>query len=126
MAKMTETVSPLLERTAEILADSARLLLEIEDGIAPLLARHHPDNDDRDARFRASLAALQKIDLLSQTLADLSFWLDDLACETRRKVTGTLAPEAAVTRMRLSDLRLRLTGHGESATKDVLSQPVVF
>lgn len=126
MAKITETVSPLLERTAETLADSARLLLEIEDGIGPLLARHHPDNDDRDARFRASLAALQKIDRLSQTLADLSFWPDDLAYEARRRVTGTLVPKAAVTRMRPSDLRLRLIGDRESATKDVLSQPVVF
>lgn len=128
MAKMTETVPPLLERTAAILADSARLLLEIEDGIAPLLARQNLNGAglDRDANFRASLSTLQKIDLLSQTLEDLSFWLDDLACEARRKVTGTLAPEAAMTRLRLSDLRLRLIGHRGAAVKEACSQPVVF
>lgn len=128
MAKMTETVSPLLERTAAILADSARLLLEIEDGIAPLLARQqlHGDGIEKHANFRASLSTLQKIDLLSQTLEDLSFWLDDLACEARRKVTGSLAPEAAMTRLRLSDLRLRLTGDRLAAAKEARSVPVLF
>ena len=125
---MKETVPPLLERTAAILADSARLLLEIEDSIAPLLARL-PCNGagpDMTASFRASLASLQKIDLLSQTLEDLSFWLNDLAEAARHHVTGVVAPDAAMTRVRLSDLRLRLIGHCFAADAEARSEPLLF
>lgn len=123
-----EPLPPLLERTAAILADSARLLLEIEDCIAPLLSRapHSATACVSPATFRSSVASLQKIDLLSQTLEDLSFWLDDLATEARARTSGTLPPEAAMTRLRLADLRLRLQGHGMPREDDVQSEPMLF
>ena len=71
---MNEPLPPLLERTAAVLADSARLLLQIEDSIAPLLARppHGSapvgEGPESVANFRASVVSLQKIDLLSQTI----------------------------------------------------------
>jgi len=109
---MKEPLPPLLERTAAILADSAHLLLQIEDSIAPLLARgpHSSDGTVSPASYRTNVVSLQKIDLLSQTLEDLSFWLDDLAQEARHHVSGLLTPEAAMTRLRLADLRHRLHG----------------
>lgn len=125
---MREPLPPLLERTAAILADSARLLLEIEDSIAPLLARTQQGGTDTDqaANFRASVVPLQKIDLLSQTLEDLSFWLDDLAREIRHDVVGSVRCEAAMTRLRLADLRHRL--HGHAFPQDVArpSEPLLF
>lgn len=124
---MKETLPPLLERTAAILADSAHLLLQIEDSIAPLLGRtpHSPDGPVSAASFRSNMVSLQKIDLLSQTLEDLSFWLDDLAGQTRLHVTGTLPAEAAMTRLRLADLRQRLHGQG-TAMGEARTEPVLF
>lgn len=124
---MKEALPPLLERTAAILADSAHLLLQIEDSIAPLLGRtpHSAGGPVSAASFRSNMVSLQKIDLLSQTLEDLSFWLDDLAGQTRLHVTGVLPPEAAMTRLRLADLRQRL--HGQSAAAgDSRTEPVLF
>ena len=125
---MKETLPPLLERTAAILADSAHLLLQIEDSIAPLLARtpHSGDGTVSAASFRTNMVSLQKIDLLSQTLEDLSFWLDDLAGETRRHPTGAIAPEMAMTRLRLADLRLRLQGHHLPKETESRSAPLLF
>ena len=125
---MKETLPPLLERTAAILADSAQLLLQIEDSIAPLLAKapHSPGPTPSAASFRASVVSLQKIDLLSQTLVDLSFWLDDLARESRLQVSGTLLPEAAMTRLRLADLRQRLHGEVLPQIDDLRSEPLLF
>lgn len=119
---------PLLERTAAILADSAHLLLQIEDSIAPLLARspHSGDGTVSAASFRANVVSLQKIDLLSQTLEDLSFWLDDLAQEARHHVNGLVSPEAAMTRLRLADLRHRLHGVAQPRAGDSQSEPVLF
>ena len=124
---MMEPMSPLLERTAAILADSARLLLEIEDSIAPLLSRADWGNGVvSPASYRASVTSLQKIDLLSQTLEDLSFWLNDLAKEARTRISGTLAPETAMARLRLADLRQRLHGQALSQDDEVQSEPLLF
>lgn len=125
---MKEPLPPLLERTAAILADSAQLLLQIEDSITPLLAKSPltVEASAAAATFRASGVSLQKIDLLSQTLEDLSFWLNDLAQESRRHVSGTLVPEAAMTRLRLADLRLRLHGHTLPQEDALRSDPVLF
>ena len=124
---MKETLPPLLQRTAAILADSAHLLLQIEDSIAPLLARtpHSGDGTVSAASFRTNMVSLQKIDLLSQTLEDLSFWLSDLAEETRRHTSGSLSPDAAMTRLRLADLRQRLQG-GLLSKDETRSEPVLF
>ncbi|MGV8985785.1 MAG: hypothetical protein ACOH2H_05810 [Cypionkella sp.] len=125
---MMEPLPPLLERTAAILADSARLLLQIEDSITPLLSRvpHSGSVAVSPANFRASVVSLQKIDLLSQTLEDLSFWLEDLAEEAKTQISGAVAPEAAMTRLRLADLRHRL--HGLDVPQDARSQsePMLF
>ena len=123
-----EPLPAFLERTAAILADSARLLLEIEDSIAPLLSRaaHSGDGSVSAASFRASVVSLQKIDLLSQTLEDLSFWLDDLATEAKTRISGTVMPEAAMTRMRLADLRQRLLGQSLPRPEDAQSEPMLF
>lgn len=128
MTGMKEPLPPLLERTAAVLADSARLLLEIEDTIAPLLARplRNGDGIDSAANFRASILPLQKIDLLSQTLEDLSFWLDDLAGEVRHHVVGSVACDAAMTRLRLADLRQRLNGQFVPGDVQIRSEPVLF
>ena len=124
---MTEPLPPLLERTATILADSARLLLDIEDSIAPLLAQtSHSGGATARANFRASVVSLQKIDLLSQTLEDLSFWLDDLAGEVRAQISGSLAPETAMTRLRLAELRLRLLGQVVPPHTELRSEPLLF
>lgn len=125
---MKETLPPLLERTAAILADSAHLLLQIEDSIAPLLARtpHSGDGTISAASFRSNMVSLQKIDLLSQTLEDLSFWLDDLAAESRRHISGSLFAEAAMTRLRLADLRQRLHGRFLAEDSEVRSEPLLF
>ncbi len=125
---MKETLPPLLERTAAILADSAHLLLQIEDSIAPLLARtpHSGDGAVSAASFRNNMVSLQKIDLLSQTLEDLSFWLDDLSKESRRHTTGSIAVEAAMTRVRLADLRQRLQGELLPSQSEQRSEPVLF
>lgn len=124
---MKEPLPPLLERTAAILADSARLLLEIEDSIAPLLSRPLESHGaDSIANFRASVVPLQKIDLLSQTLEDLSFWLDDLAQEVRHAAMGSVAGEAAMTRLRLADLRQKLKGRGVSPENQAPSEPMLF
>ncbi len=125
---MSEPLPPLLERTAAVLADSARLLLEIEDSIAPLLSRPMQSGTHADAmaNFRASVVPLQKIDLLSQTLEDLSFWLDDLAQEVRHHVVGSVVCEAALTRLRLCDLRQRLNGRFDPGAVQTPSDPVLF
>lgn len=125
---MKEALSPLLQRTASILADSAHLLSQIEDSITPLLARTPHSGDGRlsAASYRANVVSLQKIDLLSQTLEDLSFWLDDLAMEAKLQVTGSVSPEAAMTRLRLADLRHRLHGHRVPFAGDARSEPVLF
>lgn len=123
-----EPLPPFLERTAAILADSARLLLEIEDSITPLLSRapHAGDGTVSAASFRASVVSLQKIDLLRQTLEDLSFWLDDLAAEAKTRISGTVMPEAAMTRLRLADLRHRLQGRNLPRPDEVQSAPLLF
>jgi hypothetical protein len=125
---MKETLPPLLERTAAILADSAQLLLQIEDSIAPLLAKapHSAGEANSAASFRTNMVSLQKIDLLSQTLEDLSFWLDDLAEEARHHVSGSLSPESAMTRLRLADLRQRLHGHHVPKATEARSEPMLF
>lgn len=123
---MKEPIPPLLERTAAILADSARLLLQIEDSIAPLLARppHGSQVAESVANFRSSVVSLQKIDLLSQTLEDLSFWLDDLAQSARHADGEGIQAEQAMTRLRLADLRHRLSGGAQPAERE--SAPVLF
>lgn len=125
---MKEPLPPLLERTAEILADSARLLLQIEDSIAPLLARrpHAGAGTVAAANFRSSIVSLQKIDLLSQTLEDLSFWLDDLAEVARHEVAGSVPAEAAMKRLRLADLRFRLSGQASPRDRPALSETMLF
>lgn len=125
---MKETLPPLLERTAAILADSAHLLLQIEDSIAPLLGRSPQCGDGTvsPASFRNNVVSLQKIDLLSQTLEDLSFWLQDLAQETLRHTTGPIAVEAAMSRLRLADLRQRLQGELLPPQSELRSEPVLF
>ena len=122
---MKEPLPPLLERTAAILADSARLLLQIEDSIAPLLARppHGSPVPETVATFRSSVVSLQKIDLLSQTLEDLSFWLDDLAETARHADAEGVMAEQAMKRLRLADLRQRLLGEGATLAQDA---PVLF
>lgn len=122
---MKEPLPPLLERTAAILADSARLLLQIEDSIAPLLARppHGSPVPETVANFRSSVVSLQKIDLLSQTLEDLSFWLDDLAETARHADAEGVMAEQAMKRLRLADLRQRLLGEGATLAQDA---PVLF
>jgi hypothetical protein len=127
---MKEPIPPLLERTAAILADSARLLLQIEDSIAPLLARpphgsmSSGTGAETVANFRSSVVSLQKIDLLSQTLEDLSFWLDDLAQTARHSDGQGVVAEQAMTRLRLADLRQRLSGQGAEESQDLT--PVLF
>ena len=125
---MKEPLPPLLERTAAILADSARLLLQIEDSIAPLLSR--PPHGGLDAvtaaSFRSSIVSLQKIDLLSQTLEDLSFWLDDLAQVARHEISGLVPSDAAMTRLRLADLRQRLNGQSAPPEGTMLSDTMLF
>ncbi len=125
---MTETLPPLLERTAAILADSAHLLLQIEDSIAPLLGKapHSGDTMVSAASFRDNIISLQKIDLLSQTLEDLSFWLEDLATETRRLPGGSISAETAMTRLRLADLRQRLQGQPALSQSEPRPEPVLF
>lgn len=123
-----EPLPPLLERTAAILADSARLLLEVETSIASLLAstRRIGNTADAQASFRASAVSLQKIDLLSQTLEDLSCWLDDLAGEAKLQISGVVSAEAATTRLRLADLRLRLHGVELQQQSETHSEPLLF
>lgn len=125
---MKEPLPPLLERTAAILADSARLLLQIEDSIAPLLARppHGSQMAESVANFRSSVVSLQKIDLLSQTLEDLSFWLDDLAEVARKADLPELAAEPAMARLRLADLRQRLSGDLAAPTAAPDITPLLF
>ncbi len=123
-----EPLPTLLERTAGILADSARLLLEIEDSIAPLLTPtlHRNANPEAQTSHRARVVSLQKIDLLSQTLEDLSFWLEDLASEARRNTSGALSAESATSRLRLADLRLRLHGQNIPPLGETCSGPILF
>ena len=124
---MSQPLPHLLERTATILADSARLLLDIEDSIAPLLAQPPVGGSTVvRANLRANAVSLQKIDLLSQTLQDLSFWLDDLAEEVRHRTSGNLTPETAMTRVRLADLRERLLGQVTTACAECRPEPLLF
>lgn len=125
---MKEPLPPLLERTAKILADSAHLLFQIEDSIAPLLARppHAAPDTEAAVNFRSNIVSLQKIDLLSQTLEDLSFWLDDLAQVVRHDTTGCVLPEAAMTRLRLADLRQRLSGQAAPPNGAALTETMLF
>ena len=125
---MKEPLPPLLERTAAILADSARLLLQIEDSIAPLLARppHGSPAPETVSSFRASVVSLQKIDLLCQTLEDLSFWLDDLAQVARTGLEEGVEAELAMRRLRLADLRQKLSGQTNATVSDRDRSPVLF
>lgn len=124
---MKEPLPPLLERTAAILADSARLLLQIEDSIAPLLARSpQVEGGESIVNHRSSVVSLQKIDLLSQTLEDLSFWLDDLAQTARQSGEGGVVVDQAMTRLRLADLRNRLKGDERAHMNTVATSPVLF
>ncbi len=125
---MKDTLPTLLERTAAILSDSAHLLFQIEDIITPLLARtpHSGDDPVSAARYRTNMVSLQNIDLLSQTLEDLSFWLEDLAQEARHTSGGPISPEAAMKRVRLAELRLRLLGQRRPSEREMPSEPVLF
>jgi hypothetical protein len=124
---MSEALPPLLKRTADILADSARLLLEIEDSIVPLLTRPSQGGGAGLVETCSSgVVSLQKIDLLCQTLEDLSFWLEDLAREASHQVVGSVATDSAMTRLRLADLRMRLTGQLRPLEPDIRSEPLLF
>ena len=93
----------LLIRLSHEVATCAQLLTAIESEVAGMIRSIPVGN-------RPAPVALQKIDLLAQTLGDLSACLAGLG-------TGTFPPPAtadwadpALGALRLDDLRLRLTG----------------
>ena len=90
----TARVSDCLTRTARELSACTALLARVEDDLAPLLSA------------AAASPALQGIDLLAQTLADLALWLDALAVQA----TGRVDLPAALRPLRLANLRTRLIG----------------
>jgi hypothetical protein len=93
----------LLLRVSEELAGCVCLLSTIETEVAVLLAASPRSSP-------ASVAALQQIDLLAQTLADLALCLDGLG---RSPLPAPGRPdwaEAALHPLRLEDLRARLAG----------------
>ena len=100
-------LSACLNRTARELLGCAALLLRVEGDLGPLLSA------------APASPALQGIDLLPQTLADLALWLDALAVQT----TARVQLPAALHPLRLADLRARLAGQpGEIAQ----TEPVLF
>ncbi len=93
----------LLIRLSEEMATCAQLLTAIESEVAGLITTA-PDG------ARPALEALQKIDLLAQTLGDLSACLAGLGRGVFPVPAAADWADPALGALRLDDLRLRLTG----------------
>ena len=103
------TPGPLLARLADEVAACARLLTAIEAEVALLIPASPVQN-------RNALDALQKIDLLAQTLGDLALCLDGLARAALPPPATAGWAAAALGPLRLGDVRLRLAGLPVPAT----------
>jgi len=125
---MSENIAAYLKRSARVLADCADLLIQIEDGVAPLIARA-PDRPAGDGTLQTGMGSpavsLQSIDLLSQTLADMALWLEGLATEVQLNPPPALDASAALARLRLADVRHRLQGLAVTADAP-LPEPLLF
>ena len=125
---MSDDIAQYLERSARILSDCAELLLQIEDGVAPLVARV-PELPNTDGALQKAIAShvvsLQSIDLLSQTLEDMALWFEGLAWAARHKPPPPLDASVAFARLRLADVRHRLQGRSVISGK-ALSEPMLF
>lgn len=125
---MSEPIAPYLERSSRILSDCAELLIQIEDGIAPLLARA-PDQPTGDGALQSAIrshaVSLQSIDLLSQTLQDLARWLEGLASAAQQNPPCLVDATGSLARLRLADVRHRLQGEAD-ADAATQSDPLLF
>ena len=95
----------LLIRLSEEMGTCARLLTAIESEVAVMI-------QTTPVRNRPAPEALQKIDLLAQTLAELSICLAGLG---KAPIPVPASPdwaEPALAALRLDDLRRRLAGQG--------------
>ena len=93
----------LLIRLSEEMATCAQMVSAIESDVAGLI-KTAPDST------RPALQALQKIDLLAQTLGDLSVCLAGLGRGAFPVPATADWADPALGALRLDDLRLRLTG----------------
>ena len=93
----------LLIRLSEEMATCAQMLTAIESEVAGLI-KTAPDST------RRALEALQKIDLLAQTLGDLTACLAGLGKVAIPAPVAADWAEPALGAIRLEDLRRRLTG----------------
>lgn len=125
---MSDDIAQYLERSARILADCAELVMQVEEGVAPLVASV-PDLPLGDGALRQAIrghvVSLQSIDLLSQTLADMALWLDGLAAAARPGAPLPLDASGALRPLRLTDVRHRLQGQALSA-EPPQSEPLLF
>ena len=95
----------LLQRLSEEMGTCARLLTAIESEVAVMI-------QTAPLRSRPAPEALQKIDLLAQTLAELSICLAGLGKTPFPVPASADWAEPALAALRLDDLRRRLTGQG--------------
>jgi len=93
----------LLIRLSEEMATCAQMVTAIESEVAGLI-KTAPDST------RPALEALQKIDLLAQTLGDLSVCLAGLGRGAFPVPATADWADSALGALRLDDLRLRLAG----------------
>ena len=93
-----------LVRLADEVSACVQLLAAIEAEVALMIPA-------APVRAASSLHPLQKIDLLAQTLADLAICLSGLGKGTFPHPLAADWAEAALSALRLEDLRGRLAGH---------------
>ncbi len=107
----------LLIRLSEEMATCAQLLTAIELEVAGMIGTV-------PLRNRPAAEALQKIDLLSQTLGDLSVCLAGLGMSSFPVPAAADWAEPALGAIRLDDLRRRLTG--QAVRQDTANHAVEF
>ena len=107
----------LLIRLSEEMATCAQLLTAIEVEVTGMI-------ETVPLRNRPAAGALQKIDLLSQTLGDLSVCLASLGKATFPAPAAADWAEPALGAIRLDDLRRRLAG--QAARQDPAQHKVEY
>lgn len=103
-----QTTAHMLFRSAEALMTCAEGVARIEVMIGPMIDRYFADVDT---------TALQEIDLLGQTLVDISTCLSRLALARIRQ--EPIDQHEILAPLRLNDLRNRLIGIDAAPNRDV-------
>ena len=99
------SLAVVLQRIAGELAGCRGLLAKIESATETLIKAGHVADDDP-----LHIAELQNFDLLDQTLADLVLCIQDIAATPSAGKAQPLHIPPITRRMRLADLRDRLSG----------------